>query len=144
MSLLSRNLLKLTGIMLVFALLAPSAAMASPKPLSAETVHARILKRGVGNVVGVQLQSGVAFAGRVVSVDEQSFGMQLHNDPAITTVAYSDVVQLNTGVSRGVLLAIAGIGVGGVVAAAVIGFHEVNKHSQLPAIPAFQSSPGMP
>jgi hypothetical protein len=88
------------AILLVCALLAPAMANAAPKPLTPETVHARILKRGVGNFVGVQLRSGVAFAGRIISIDDQSFSLQLHNDPQVTAVFYGDVAQ-TSGLSRG-------------------------------------------
>jgi hypothetical protein len=116
-------------------------ANAAPKPLTPETVHARLLKHGVGNFVGVQLQSGVAFAGRVVSIDDQSFGLQLHNDPQVTAVFYSDVVQLNTGISRGAFWALMGIGIGGVAAMAAVGFYEVHKHSQTIGTPASLAFP---
>ncbi len=128
MSFLSRTSLRITAIMLACALLAPSAALA--KPLTPERVHARIVKAGLGNFAAVQLQSGVAFGGRIVSIDDQSFSMQLHNDPQVTAVFYSDVTQLNTGISRATFWTIAGIGVGAVVAGAVIGFHEIHEHEQ--------------
>jgi hypothetical protein len=117
-------------------MLVPSMANASPKPLTPEVVHARILKRGVGNWVGVQLQSGVAFAGRIVNIDAETFGMQLHNDPAITPVRYSDVVDLRTGPSRGAFWAILGAGIGGSVALALIAHHEMSSFPKLPAQPA--------
>jgi hypothetical protein len=131
-------------MVLVCALLAPSAAIASTKPLTPETVHSRLLKAGLGNFAAVQLQDGVAFEGRIVSIDDQSFSLQLHNDPQVTAVFYRDVVQLNTGISHGAFWTILGVGVGGVVAAAVIGFHEVNKHSQMPTMPTSPTSPLFP
>jgi hypothetical protein len=144
MSLLSGTRSRVTGMVLVCALLAPSAAIASPKQLTPETVHARILKAGLGNFAAVQLQDGVAFGGRIVSIDDQTFSLQLHNDPEVTAVFYRDVVQLNTGISHGAFWTIFGVGIGGVVAMAVIGIHEVNKHSQLPAMPTLPTSPVFP
>jgi len=132
------------GTLLVCALLAPVMANAAPKPLTPETVHARILKAGLGNFAAVQLQDGVAFGGRIVSIDDQSFSLQLHNDPEVTAVFYRDVVQVSTGISHGAFWTILGVGIGGVVAMAVVGFHEVNKHSQMPTMPAVQTSPVMP
>jgi len=92
---------KVDRMVLICALLAPSAAFARQKPLTPEVVHARLLKRGVGNWVGVQVLSGAAFAGRVVSIDETSFGLQLHNDPTITPVLYTDVTYLQAGLTNG-------------------------------------------
>jgi hypothetical protein len=134
MNLVTRTLSKFAGMLLVCALLAPSIAYA--KPLTPETVHARILKRGMGNWASVQLQNGVAFTGRIVTIDEQSFGLQLHNDPEITPVLYSDVVDLRTGLSRTACWAIAGAGVGGFLVTALVAHHEfdVNK-AQLPTLP---------
>jgi hypothetical protein len=122
-------------MLLVCALLGPSAVVAAPKPLTPETVHARVLKRGMGNWVGVELQNGVAFAGRIVSIDEQSFGLQLHNDPQITPVLYSDVVDLRTGISRGGFWAIFGAGIAGMIVVAMVAHHEMAKMPTLPTQP---------
>jgi len=119
-------------------------ANAAPKPLTPEKVHARLLKSGLGNFAYVQLQDGVAFGGRIVSIDDQFFSLQLHNDPEVTTVFYRDVVQLNTGLSRGAFWAIMGVGIGGVAAMSAVGFYEVNKHSQLPALPSQPTYPVFP
>jgi hypothetical protein len=122
-------------MLLVCALLAVSAPVAQAKPLTADAVHARILKRGIGNWVGVELQNGTAFAGRIVSADDQSFGLQLHNDPAITPVEYSDVVRLHTGISNGAFWAFLIVGLGGAAAMAAIGVHELHKNEQMPIAP---------
>jgi len=119
----------------VCALLVASSPVALAKPLTPQTVHARILKRGVGNWVGVELQNGTAFVGRIVSVDAESFGLQLHNDPAITPVRYSDVVGLRTGISNGAFWGITIAGICGVAAMAAIGIHEVHQHAQMPTLP---------
>jgi hypothetical protein len=122
-------------MLLVGVLLALSAPVSSAKPITPETVHARILKRGIGNWVGVELQNGTAFVGRIVSVDEESFGLQLHNDPAITPVRYSDVVCPRTGISHGALFAITAAGVGGVIVMALVAHHEFSKQPTLPTQP---------
>ena len=140
----SRALSRFIAIMLVCTLLVPAMANAAPKPLTSETVHTRILKAGLGNFAAVQLQDGVAFGGRIVSIDDQSFSMQLHNDPEVTAVFYRDVVQLNTGISHGAFWTILGVGIGGVVAMTVVGIHEVNKHSQMPTMPTLPTSPIFP
>ena len=137
MGLVSRTLSRCTGMLLVCALLGPSAVVAAPKPLTPETVHARVLKRGMGNWVGVELQNGVAFAGRIVSIDEQSFGLQLHNDPQITPVLYSDVVDLRMGITRKGFWIITAAGFAAVATMAAVSIHEMNKNRlQLPTQPA--------
>jgi hypothetical protein len=135
MKLVTRGLSRCMSMLLVCAL-AVSSQSALAKPLTADTVHARILKHGIGNWAGVQLQNGTCFSGRVVSVDENSFGMQLHNDPAITPVAYGDVVRLQTGISRGAFWGIFGASVGGSVAMALVMRHEfVENEAKLPTQP---------
>ncbi len=131
----SRVLLQCIGLSLVCAFFAPMAVTA-PKPLTPEKVHARILKRGLGNWVGVEVAAGAEFGGRIVSIDEQSFSLQLHNDPEITPVFYSDVVDLRTGISRGGFCAMTAVGVAGVIAFAVVANHEMkNFQSQMPVLP---------
>jgi hypothetical protein len=123
-------------MLLVCALVAASAPVASARPLTQEKIHARVVKQGMGNWVGVELQNGTAFWGRIVSIDEQSFGLQLHNDPAITPVLYSDVVRLHTGITHGAFWCIAIAGIGGMVAIALVAHHEMAKMPTLPTEPA--------
>ena len=144
MGLVSRTISKCVGMLLICALLAPTMANATPKPLPAEKVHARLLKAGPGNWAAVQLQNGTEFGGRIVSVDDQSFSLQLHNDPEVTAVFYSDVVLLNTGISHRAFWTLMGVGVGGVATMAAVGFYEVNKHSQLPTLPTLPNQPTFP
>ena len=129
------------AMLLVGVLLALSAPVASAKPLTAETVHARILKRGIGNWVGIELQNGTAFVGRIVSVDEQTFGLQLHNDPAITPVRYGDVVGLHMGISHGAFFAITAVGVGGMIVMALVAHHELSKQPTFPTFPTEATLP---
>ena len=144
MGLISRTLSRCTGVLLVCALLAPTVANAAPKPLPAEKVHTRLLKAGLGNWAAVQLQNGTEFGGRIVSIDDQSFSLQLHNDPEVTAVFYSDVVQLNAGISRPAFWTLVVAGFAGVTTMAAVGFYEVNKHSQLPTLPTLPSQPTFP
>jgi hypothetical protein len=135
MSSVSRTYARCVAMLLVCALLTPSAAFASPKPLTPERVHARILKRGLGNWVGVEVVSGAAFVGRIVNIDDDSFGLQLYNDPQITQVPYSDVVDLHTGLSNGAFWGILAAGVGGMVALGLIAHHEMSQMPKLPTLP---------
>ncbi len=136
MRLITRTLSRSAAMLLVCSLVAVSAPIALAKPLTPETVHARILKRGLGNWVGVELLNGTAIVGRIVSVDEESFGLQLHNDPGITPVRYSDVVGLQMGISRGAFWGILIAGIGGTAAMAAIGFSQMHQHAQMPTLPS--------
>jgi small nuclear ribonucleoprotein (snRNP)-like protein len=113
----------------------------SRNPLTPEVVHTRILKRGMGNWVGVQLQNGVAFSGRIVSIDENSCGLQLYGDPGVTPVAYDDVVYLETGAPRAFWI-MTGVGFAAVGTAAIVGFHQV--HSQQQKMPTLPMQPVTP
>jgi len=123
-------------LLLICALLGQSSPIAAARPLTPLAVHTRILKRGLGNWVGVELQNGTAFTGRIVSVGDESFGLQLHNDPAITPVQYGEVVNLHTGIPRGVFWGTTAAGVGGVIVMAIVAHHEMSKMSTLPSQPA--------
>src|SRR6202167_6657042 len=118
MSSITRTLSRCIAMLLLCAVVAASAPVASARPLTQERIHARVVKQGMGNWVGVELQNGTAFWGRIVSIDEQSVGLQLHNDPAITTVVCSDVVRLYTGITHGAVWAITAAGIGGGVGVA--------------------------
>jgi hypothetical protein len=91
----------------------------------------------VGYWACVQLQNGVEFCGRVISIDEQSFGMQLFNDPEITRVFYSDVVDLQMGITRKGFWIFTGVGFAAVATIAAVSIHEMNKNKlQIPPMPA--------
>ena len=115
---------------------------ASRGALTADTVHARLLKRGLGYWVGVQLENGIAFYGRVVSIDQNSFGIQLYGDPEITPVDYRDVVALQQGMSMKAFWIMTGVGFGSVAAIAAVGFHEVNKNKG--KMPTLSTQPATP
>jgi hypothetical protein len=132
MKLLARDVARGISLLLVLTLIAPNVASAKTKPLTAEQVHSRLLKRGLGNWVGVDMQDGTAFVGRIVSIDDQTFSMQLHNDPQVTAIFYSEVSCLETGPSRGTIWGLMAAGVGGTVAFAIFGIHEVNEHDHFP------------
>jgi hypothetical protein len=123
----------------------PTSALASPKPLTPTQVHARILKRGIGNWVGVEVMSGAAFGGRIVSIDDQSFGLQLYDDPAITPVFYHDVVSLHMGLTQRGFWTITAVGAAGAVVFALVAHHEFEsfKNSE-PVLPTQPTQPVFP
>ena len=135
MSSITRTLSRCIAMLLLCAVVAASAPVASARQLTQEKIHARVVKQGMGNWVGVELANGTAFWGRIVSIDDQSVGLQLHNDPAITPVLYSNVVRLHTGITHGAFWAITAAGIGGVVALALVAHHEMAKMPALPSEP---------
>lgn len=124
--------------LLILLFIVPSGAYAKAKPLDAATVHARILKRGIGNPVGVEQSNGVELAGRIIAVNMASFTLQLFNDPQPVTINYADVIDLRTGVSRGFWIATA-VGIGAAVGFGIWGavaMHNFQQDHQLPTVPS--------
>ena len=125
---------KVLSLILAATILTPTLASASPKPLDPGTVHVRLLKRGVGNWIILQESNGVQLAGRIITINEHSFTLQLHNDPQTTEILYTDVVYLRTGIgtSGKVLL---GVGLATVVGSATYGFIHVHNLANQPLKP---------
>jgi hypothetical protein len=123
--------------LLILLFLFPPGAYAKAKPLDAATVHARILKRGIGNPVGVEQSNGVELAGRIIAVNMDSFTLQLFNDPQPVTINYADVIDLKTGPSRGFWIFTA-VGIGAAVGVGIWGavaMHNFQQDHQLPTVP---------
>jgi hypothetical protein len=124
--------------LLVVLFLVPPGAYAKAKPLDAAAVHARILKRGIGNVAGVEQSNGVELAGRILAIDPDSFTLQLFNDPQPVTIEYADVIDVRTGPSHGFWIA-TGLGIAATVGFAIWGavaMHNFQQDHQLPNQPA--------
>jgi hypothetical protein len=127
------------AVTLVVLLLVPS-AFANPKPLDPVTVHARVLKRGVGRWIALEERDGIDLFGRIISIGDTSFTLQLHNDPQTTEVLYSDVAYLRTGFTTGQkVFMVAGFGaVAGLSIWGFIHVHDLaNKPLTSPSTPAF-------
>lgn len=142
MNALMHGLCKLASAACVCALLLPSAALSAPKPIGADEAREKLVKRGVGNWACVEEKSGLALCGRITTIDEQSFGLQLHNYPDVTSVFYGDVIALHFGLSGKGVAAL----IGGTVAAAVITgvvmHHEFEENKpQLPSTPTMPVFP---
>jgi hypothetical protein len=99
MKLISRIISQGIAAFLVCAVMASSIAGAAPLPLTPEQVHARIQHIGVGNLVGVQLRTGIAYAGKITSIDAQSFGLERYGEEQATPVAYSNIAFLQVRLS---------------------------------------------
>jgi hypothetical protein len=128
----------LIASLLILLFLFPPGAYAKAKPLDAATVHARILKRGIGNPVGVEQSNGVELVGRIIAVNMDSFTLQLFNDPQPVTINYADVIDLRTGASRGFWIVMA-VGIGAAVGVGIWGavqMHNFQQDHQLPTVPS--------
>jgi hypothetical protein len=123
-------------------LLMPSVAQGSPKILDAETVRAKIVKRGAGNWACAEERNGLALCGRITSIGDNSFGLQLHNYPEVTDVMYGEVIDLRLGISGKGIAAIIGGTVGAAVIAGVVMHHEFEANK--PQLPTTPTTPGFP
>lgn len=125
----------------IYLQLRVSVAYLARNPVSPEAVRARLLKRGLGNWVGVQLSNGVAFCGAIVRIDQDSFGLQLYGDPVVTPVDYRDVVYLQTGLTGGQKAFIIALPIA--FTAAEIGA-AVAFHNSMPKLPTMPTQPVFP
>lgn len=133
-------LLRAIALVLIFLLAAPRLAVAAPKKPSAEAIHAKILKRGVGSWVCVEEANGIVLLGRITNIDVVSFGMQLENYPEITMVNYSDVVRVrNLGISSKGAIVLIGVTVGAAIVTGLIMHHEYEQNK-----PTLPPNPGVP
>jgi hypothetical protein len=127
-----------TASLLIFLFLIPPDAGAKTKPLDAATAHARIVKRGINSVVGVEESNGLILGGRIIAINPDSFTLQLFNDPQPVTIGYADVTAVQTGPTRGFWIA-TGVGIAAVTGFAIWGFvhvHNLQRQDQLPGTPA--------
>lgn len=122
------------ALLLMAALLIPAIAGASPQPLDPGTVHVRILRRGVNRFIALQERDGVQLFGRIIAIDDQSFTLQLHNDPQTTEILYSDVAYLRTGFTAGQKVIVTAA-IGGTVAFGIWGFVHIHNMENKPLTP---------
>jgi hypothetical protein len=78
-----------TAVALIVVL--TSAANAAPKNVDPATIQRKVVERGAGRSICADIPNGTAVVGRIASISELSFGMQLDNDPDVTTISYADV-----------------------------------------------------
>jgi hypothetical protein len=133
---LRRRFDRISAFALIAAML-PFTASAAPKTVNPETIHRKIVERGTGRWICVDLKNGTAVVGRIASFGAQSFAMQLDNYPETTNIAYPDVQRVRrAGVGgKGIAVAI-GAGVAGTVAFAIMAQHEMNNfRNNQPAMP---------
>ena len=112
---LSLPFTRMIALNLVLACLSQRAALAFPTP-DASSAKQLITRRGVGTKVTIHETDGTILRGRIMSLNEDSFGIQIGHEPAVE-VPFASVRDVNgCGLSR---RAKVGIGVGVAAAAAV-------------------------
>lgn len=131
---ITRKLYRLIAGMLMAAILSPTMALANPKPLDPGTVHVKILRRGMGNWIGIQEINGVQIFGRILEIDDHSVILQLHNDPQTTEVFYTDIAYLRTGFTSGQKILMV-VGIGAVAGSAIYGFVHIHNLENKPLTP---------
>lgn len=135
--------LRSTALALSLSLLAPSLTYASPKPVNPETIHDKIVKKGIGGWVCVEEANGIVLLGRITTIEEQAFGLQLQNYPEITVVKYADVVRLrNAGPSGKTVAILAGAAAGVAIVTAVL-MHNAFENNK-PTLPSEPPPPTFP
>ena len=139
---LRRTLYRISAFALIAAML-PFTASAAPKVVNPETIHRKIVERGTGRWLCVDMKNGTAVVGRIASLGEQSFALQLDNYPEATNIAYADVERVRgVGIGGKGVAVLIGAGVAGSVAVALFAQHEMNsfKNSEppMPTLPAMR------
>jgi len=130
----SSRFFALVSSLLIALLVVPQQALAAPKPLNPITVHDRVVKRGLNQWVAVEENNGVVLAGRILAINPDTFTLQLPNDPEPVTIAYADVIRIESGPSRGFWLW-TGVGLGAAAGFAIWGvvhMHNFEQEHQLP------------
>ena len=128
----------LAALLLIVILLSNTIAYAAPKPLTPAETKLKIEKFGVNHYVRVVEGNGIDLHGRILAVNDQSFQMQLWNQPQPTDIRYDQVTELhNLGWTKGKTAILVG-GLGAVVGLSVYGFvHLHNLQNQPLQTPAF-------
>jgi len=139
MSSFARQVSRFVVVLLIGTLLSNNFAYAAPKPLTAAETKLKLEKLGINHFVRVLEGNGIDVHGRILAVNDQSFQMQLWNQPQPTEIPYDQVTEVyNLGWTKG-KTAFLLVGIGAVVGMGVYGFVHVhnlqNQPLQTPTLP---------
>lgn len=113
---LNLRLSRLLAFLLAIAFLSERVALAMPTP-DAASAKQQIAARGVGKGVRVHETDGTVLRGKIISVGEDSFGVQVGSKPPVE-VAFANVRAVDgPGLSKGAKI---GIGIGVVLVVAIV------------------------
>jgi hypothetical protein len=82
------------AIIVILAMLAPTAGPAQLRHSAPEAVRSSVLKLGVGQWVRVREDTGLEFNGRITGIGPQVFQMERRDAAGPTFVYYADVVRI--------------------------------------------------
>lgn len=109
---------RLFALLLAVTLLSDCTAFATSTP-DAASAKQQIAVRGVGKGVKVHEADGTVLRGKIVSVGEDSFGLQVGSKPRVE-VAFANIRAVEgPGLSKGAKIGI-GIGIGVVLVVAIV------------------------
>ena len=139
MSRCMRHLSRLVALLLISTIFSSGLAYAAPRPLTAAETKVKIEKLGINHFVRILEGNGIDLHGRILAVNDQSFQMQLWNQPQPTEIQYDQVTEVhNLGWTKGKVAFLAA-GIGAAVGLAVYGYVHVhnlqNQPLQTPAVP---------
>ena len=127
-------LVRSIALVLLCTLAAPGFAWAKP---GQESIHKKLLSRGLGNWVAIEEVNGTLLSGRITRLEAQQFGMEISGYPETTLIDYSDVRRVRA-TDRGhkAPFILVGVTVGSAVAAGLIMHHEYeNSKASMPTLP---------
>ena len=82
------------AIIVIFAILAPTAGPAQSRHSAPEAVRLRVLKLGVGQSVRVREQGGVELNGKITGIGPQVFQLEQRDAAGPTDVYYANVEKI--------------------------------------------------
>ena len=119
MRLFSGVLRAISGVLSAVLFLNSVAVAATKPPLDAVAAKQAVQARGVGKGVRVQEADGTVARGKIVSIGEESFGVQTGSKPAVE-IAFAKVTEVQgAGLSKGEKIGIV-VAVGVVVAVVLV------------------------
>ncbi len=108
---LTERLVQITALLLVITFSTERIALAASTP-DAASAKQQVASRGLGKGVKIREADGTSLRGKIVSLGEDSFGLQVGSKPAID-VPYAAVTEVQgPGLSRGARIGLwVGVGV---------------------------------
>lgn len=115
---MTMRLSRITALILAITFLSDRVALAIPTS-DAASAKQQIAARGVGKSIKVHESDGTVLRGKIVSLGEDSFGLQVESKPSVE-VTFANVRAVDgPGLSKGAKIGI-GVGVGLVLAVLIV------------------------
>lgn len=128
-------------LLMVALLSAP--VLPAQRPLSqAEKYHLKIVKHGLDARLWLKEKNGLEFTGRVQSIGDQGFELQIFDDPQLEPIRYDEIQNLRIAPGYKAVVLWSLIGVGGITATSLIAMHSMQQHALSP--PSTPPQPTIP